>query len=201
MTGATATTRPSNDSDWKAPLIDASSPHIDDNVSPESRGQAWRGGTEPPATDGINVDTGAKIGTTIPGPDPFPDEGPNPDQLLFDFEGFLEGGALDDIPDSTPKSIPTSDGGNWEVTKLRGGYVNVTVRASPRRGGDKPRSVVIKYAPPFVAAVGEEAPFATFRQVRIDPRLIAILCTPAADLPSTPVIYQNANLKGMDTRL
>ena len=78
-----------------------------------------------PTTDDINADTSTVTGTSH-NPHPFPDEGPNPDQLLFDFGTFLEGGALDDVfgipPDATPKPIPTSDGGGWEVAKLSGGW-------------------------------------------------------------------------------
>ena len=147
------------------------------NVNPESRARPWHVGTEiasPPTTHDINVDTGTVTGTG-PDPDPFPDEGPNPDQLLFDFEGFLEGGALDDVfgtsLDSTPKPISTSDGGEWVVTKLRGGLVNIVVRVASLRGDHDddlegyPTSVIIKYAPHFVAAMGKDAPFGTFRQV------------------------------------
>jgi len=104
----------------------------------------------------------------------YPDEGSNPDLLLFDFNKFLEGGALDDafeIPAHSPYT-PTRNStfeGKWEIEKLSGGLVNVVVRATPRSGGDKLvrnlKSVVIKYAPPFVAAIGEDAPFGTFRQV------------------------------------
>lgn len=109
--------------------------------------------------------------------DPYPDQGPPSDRLLFDFEGFLEGGALDDIlgiphldPTSTPTStqIPTPGRGKWEIERLSGGLVNVAVRASIRDydelGGPDPKNVVIKYAPPFVAAMGKGAPFGTFRQ-------------------------------------
>jgi len=180
----TTTTTSWNDSDSKAesaPLIDPSSPHVDDNVNPESRVRPWHVGAEIaslPAPHDINVDTSTMTGTSH-GLVPLPDEGPNPDQVLFDFEGFLGGGALDEvfgiIPDSTPKPISTSDGGGWEVTKLSGGLVNVVVRVAPRRGDDgfvrNPRSVIIKYAPPFVAAMGagEGAPFGTFRQVSTFP--------------------------------
>jgi len=113
--------------------------------------------------------------------DPHPDQGSTSDRLLFDFERFLEGGALNDIfgitqLDSSPiPSIPTTEGGKWEITKLSGGLINVTVRVIPRGRGDDelrrpdPRSVVIKYAPPFVAAIGEGAPFGTFRQVSTPP--------------------------------
>ena len=113
------------------------------------------------------------IGTSTSS-DPHPDQGLTSGRLLFDFERFLEGGALDDIfriprPDSTPAPIPTPEGGKWEITKLSGGLVNITVRVVPCGRGDgefgrDPRSVVIKYAPPFVAAMGEGAPFGTFRQ-------------------------------------
>jgi hypothetical protein len=100
------------------------------------------------------------------------------DRFLFDAERFLEGGALDDvfgiIPDtaSTPIRELVSDGSKWEVTKLSGGLINITLRVIPRRRDDKPespRSVVIKYAPPFMAAIGESAPFGTFRQVSTIP--------------------------------
>ena len=95
--------------------------------------------------------------------------------LLFDFKGFLERGALDDVfgipTDSAHTPIPnsTSEDGRWEVTKLSGGYINITVRVGPRRGDERlasnPKSVVIKYAPPYMAMLGEGAPFGTFRQV------------------------------------
>jgi len=113
---------------------------------------------------------------TSTGSDTHPEkEGLTSDGLLFDFRRFLEGGALDDvfgIPQDypyTPTQNSTSGVSGWEVTKLSGGSINVTVRVSPRHGDDKlwrnPRSAVIKYAPPFVAAIGEDAPFGTFRQV------------------------------------
>jgi len=174
-TTANATTRSSNDSDSEAesaPLIDTgSSPHVDDNVNPESRARPWHVGAEiasRPTADDINVGT-STVTETSPDPIPFPDEGPNPDQLLFDFEGFLDGGSLDDVfgipPDSTPKPNSTSDGGGWVVTKLR---VNIVVRVASRLGDDglgrNPSSAVIKYAPHFVAAMGGGAPFGTFRQ-------------------------------------
>lgn len=111
------------------------------------------------------VDTGADV--VVARSDP--DKGPTPDRLLFDFEGFLKGGALDDVF-GVP---PDSEGGKWEIKKLSGGLVNVTVRVALRRDGAElgrdPRSVVIKYAPPFVAETGEDAPFGTFRQVRYRP--------------------------------
>ena len=118
------------------------------------------------------------MGTTT-GSDSCPDKGSASNPLLFDFKGFLEGGALDDvfgIP-TGPTYAPTLNSASgdvddrWEVTRLIGGSINVTVRAAPPpgRGGDKlarnAKSVVMKYAPPYVAAIGEGAPFGTFRQV------------------------------------
>lgn len=86
----------------------------------------------------------------------------------------------------TPTQNLASGGSGWEVTKLNGGSINVTVRVSPRRGDDKhwrnPRSAVIKYAPPFVAAMGEDAPFGTFRQVSTHR-----LAFPPANLPPSPL--------------
>lgn len=103
-----------------------------------------------------------------------PDEGQiSSGRCLFDFRKFLGGGALDDVfgvsPDSTTTPNPTSDGDKWEVTKLSGGVINLTLRVTNRYEDDKsernPKSVVIKYAPPFIVGLGEDAPFGTFRQV------------------------------------
>lgn len=105
-----------------------------------------------------------------------PDKGAASDRLLFDFQKFLQEGALDDVfgvptdPAEAPTpQVPALDDRKWEVTKLSGGWINITVRAFPRRKDDKlgkdPKSVVIKYAPPFVAKIGESVPFGTFRQV------------------------------------
>jgi len=73
--------------------------------------------------------------------------------MLFDFDTYL----------STPKQVTY-----YAVETLTGGVVNVTVRASkkngPKRGGGglfpNDGSMVLKYiyAPPHVAAAGEEAP-------------------------------------------
>ncbi|KAI0522258.1 kinase-like domain-containing protein [Xylaria bambusicola] len=57
----------------------------------------------------------------------------------------------------------------YSITKLSGGLVNLTVRASKTTAseiGSFPgsRSLVLKYAPPFVAAIGPEAPFSSERQ-------------------------------------
>jgi hypothetical protein len=46
----------------------------------------------------------------------------------------------------------------YEIEPVNGGIVNQTVRA-------KARSLILKHAPPFVAAVGPEAAFSPQRQV------------------------------------
>lgn len=134
---------------------------------------------------------------TDPDSDSHPNQRSSPDRLLFDFERFLEGGALNDIfktPRDSPTPTPIStEGGKWEITKLSGGFINVTVRVTLHRRGDDggpwrdPRSVVIKYAPPFVAAMGEGTPFGTFRQASTPP-LPVIATRPGwpADSPSAP---------------
>ena len=94
--------------------------------------------------------------------------------ISMGFDGFLEGGALDDVfgipTNSVTKPISNLERDEWEVTKLSGGLVNVVVRVTPRCGGGElgrnPRSAIIKHVPPFVAGMGEDAPFGTFRQVR-----------------------------------
>ena len=144
--------------------------------------------------DAIDVDTSTNISPSTDS-DSYPDKGPTKDRLLFDFEGFLEGGALDDTfgiprldPTPTPTPTPTPEGGRWEITKLSGGLINITVRVTPRRRGDDglgrpdPRSVVIKYAPPFVAAMGDGAPFGTFRQAstHVPPPLVIAIRGPLA---------------------
>ncbi|KAF3484094.1 uncharacterized protein GIQ15_03418 [Arthroderma uncinatum] len=65
----------------------------------------------------------------------------------------------------------------WIVKRLTGGLVNVTVRAvrddanKQNTAADKPgpfgkhQSLILKYAPPFVASVGEGAPFDQIRQI------------------------------------
>lgn len=77
--------------------------------------------------------------------------------MLFDFEPFLS------------KIDPSQ---KYELQTLTGGLVNVTVRASkvlPSGGGFFPKhgTLILKYAPPFVAALGESAPFSQDRQVRL----------------------------------
>ena len=60
----------------------------------------------------------------------------------------------------------------YSIQPLSGGLINLTVRAEKDRN-DASRSsifpgrhsVVLKYAPPFIAALGEGVPFSTSRQV------------------------------------
>ena len=58
----------------------------------------------------------------------------------------------------------------YDFQSLSGGLVNLTQRAtktSPLGAGKFPNqaSLILKYAPPFIAALGEEAPFSQKRQV------------------------------------
>lgn len=61
---------------------------------------------------------------------------------------------------------------SYSITKLTGGVVNVTVRAIKAAQYDIDdgrfpghRSMILKYAPPFVAGVGPEAVLTQNRQV------------------------------------
>lgn len=57
----------------------------------------------------------------------------------------------------------------YDITTLTGGLINLTVRATKTAAGSgvfpDHRSIVLKHAPPFVASIGESAPFSPFRQV------------------------------------
>ncbi|PMD30381.1 hypothetical protein L207DRAFT_641646 [Hyaloscypha variabilis F] len=74
--------------------------------------------------------------------------------MLFDFEPFLS------------KIDPFQ---KYEFQTLTGGLVNLTVRAtkvSPSGGiFPKQNTLILKYAPPFVAVLGESAPFSQDRQL------------------------------------
>ena len=75
--------------------------------------------------------------------------------MQFGFEPFLS------------KIDPSQ---KYEIQPLTGGLVNVTVRATNVSGHSsgffpKHGSLILKYAPPFVAALGESAPFSQGRQV------------------------------------
>lgn len=61
-------------------------------------------------------------------------------------------------------------GQEYEITVMTGGLVNHTIRAtrignSKSGTGDGPDSAILKYAPPYVASIGEAAPFPQDRQV------------------------------------
>jgi hypothetical protein len=76
--------------------------------------------------------------------------------MAFNFEAFLS------------KIDPYQ---KYEYRSLAGGLVNLTVRATklpPLVGGSifpKHDTLILKYAPPFVATLGEAAPFSQDRQV------------------------------------
>ncbi len=77
--------------------------------------------------------------------------------MSFDFKTYLS------------KLDPSQ---SYTIKPLTGGLVNLTVRAIkkpciPVSGGKFPskHSIIIKYAPPFIAALGEEYQFSQFRQV------------------------------------
>lgn len=76
---------------------------------------------------------------------------------LFDFKEYLSG--IDPIH-------------SYTIIPLTGGLVNITARAiktpsSHINAGKFPahQSIVLKYAPPYIAMRGEDAPFSQFRQV------------------------------------
>lgn len=79
--------------------------------------------------------------------------------MLFDFASYL---------------LRLDPSQSYTVTQLTGGVVNITVRAikSPAthaNAGRFPdhRTIILKYAPPYIAGVGETAPFSQIRQVSI----------------------------------
>ena len=133
-------------------------------------------------------------------------------RLLFEFKRFLKEGALNNVfgfpPDSanTPASDSVFGCRELEVTELSGGLINFTVRVAPRHreGGleGNAGSVVAKYAPPFVAAIGEDAPFGTFRQVSTTYCVLIIPTIrryPPTTFPS-PVVSQSTNERGVFLR-
>ena len=79
------------------------------------------------------------------------------EELMLDFQSFLS---------------KTDASQAYEFHSLTGGLVNLTSRArktSSSGGGIFPRhdTLILKYAPPVVAAPGEDAPFSQDRQVCI----------------------------------
>jgi hypothetical protein len=90
------------------------------------------------------------------------------------------------------------DANRYEITSLKGGLVNLTVRAKKievlpideredrdtvginipeQRRFERQETLILNYALPFVAAVGEEAPFSQFRQVKTRAQRRGILCS------------------------
>ena len=63
---------------------------------------------------------------------------------------------------------------SYQLIRLSGGLINETVRAIADAKSDaaRYRSLVLKYAPPFVAAVGPSAPFGQERQVGKDSAIL-----------------------------
>ena len=87
---------------------------------------------------------------------------------LFDFDAFLKDPLVRQALSATLGSYLTDSGPgskDYEVVELTGGFINVTVRVITRNGNSK-RTVILKYAPPFIAASVEKIPFGQFRQVR-----------------------------------
>jgi hypothetical protein len=68
--------------------------------------------------------------------------------MSFDFEQYLA--SL--YPDKTS---------SWEVEVLAGGLVNLTMRAqrTPEPAENGCASLILKYAPPYIDALGIDTPF------------------------------------------
>ena len=95
---------------------------------------------------------------------------PQADPVLFDFSSYL---------------ADKNQGVKYEVERLSGGIMNVVVRATRITNGrirqeeeenwdrgsrigwtwEKEKSLILKYAPPFIAAVGDEKKVGVYRQV------------------------------------
>ncbi|EFR03082.1 hypothetical protein MGYG_06079 [Nannizzia gypsea CBS 118893] len=101
--------------------------------------------------------------------------------MSFDFDSYFK--RLDPL-------------NRWTVERLTGGLVNLTVRATKNRTGsdenegfNKPgrfkgyQSLILKYAPPFVASVGETAPFDQIRQ-NVEKNALTLFSEPDGPLVS-----------------
>jgi hypothetical protein len=77
--------------------------------------------------------------------------------MAFDFRNFL---------------LTIDSSSCYDVQRLTGGVVNLTVRATRTRGDNEESrfanhsSIILKQAPPYVAGVGEHALISQVRQVR-----------------------------------
>ncbi|PVI03062.1 hypothetical protein DM02DRAFT_652862 [Periconia macrospinosa] len=74
----------------------------------------------------------------------------------------------------------------YEFQSLSGGLINITVRATKTSHSDAGKfsgqgSLILKYAPPFIAAIGEEAPFSQTRQ-DVEARALALFEPPNGPL-------------------
>ncbi|KAK9354973.1 kinase-like domain-containing protein [Lipomyces doorenjongii] len=83
----------------------------------------------------------------------------------------------------------------WSVQHLQGGLVNLTVRAvkiSSSEDGIKKglfndrESLILKFAPPYVAALGESAPFSQTRQT-VEANALSLFSPPSGPLFSLPL--------------
>jgi len=74
--------------------------------------------------------------------------------MSFDFKQYLA-------------SLYPDKASSWEVEILAGGLVDLTVRArrTPEPAENGCASLILKYAPPYVDALGTDAPFSQERQV------------------------------------
>ncbi|KAJ1311000.1 hypothetical protein OPQ81_009507 [Rhizoctonia solani] len=87
--------------------------------------------------------------------------------------------------DFTPALAAIDPYHRYSTSSLSGGLVNFTVRVSISDATEEhkcpfggARSAVAKYAPAFVASMGESAPFSQYRQV-IEARALALLSQPS----------------------
>ncbi|KAM5432822.1 hypothetical protein McanMca71_003785 [Microsporum canis] len=107
--------------------------------------------------------------------------------MSFDFDSYFK--QLD--PQNT-----------WTVKRLTGGLVNLTVRASKSQNEESlyvaagkagrfgnSQSLILKYAPPFVASVGEAAPFDQARQ-NVEKNALALFSEP--DGPLVPILKKTS---------
>ena len=65
----------------------------------------------------------------------------------------------------------------FDITVLSGGLINETVRATALQEDDidhheQPQTLILKYAPPYIAALGPTAPFGQQRQVCFRPAFV-----------------------------
>ncbi|PFH52120.1 hypothetical protein AMATHDRAFT_46485 [Amanita thiersii Skay4041] len=101
-----------------------------------------------------------------------------PQPCLFDFNTYLQKPHVQQALSAyfEPHRIHTASVSGkqaYSATQLTGGLVNVTARVALQRDGSK-CTVILKYAPPFVAASLGNMPFGQFRQT-IESRALFLL--------------------------